>query len=40
MDYGSISGYVIFAVIIGGFIAVTIMMQLIGRKFAWHQELE
>ncbi len=40
MDYGSISGIVIFAVIIIGFIAVTLMMQGIGRKFAWHEELE
>ncbi len=40
MDYGSISGYVIFAIIILGFIAVTLMMQVIGKKFAWHEELE
>ena len=40
MDYGSISPYVIFATIIAGFIVVTVMMQLVGKNFAWHQELE
>ncbi len=40
MDFGTISWYVIFAVIILGFVAVTLMMQVIGKKFAWHEELE
>jgi len=40
MDYGSISAYVIFAVIIGGFIVMTILMEIVGKDFAWHEELE
>jgi hypothetical protein len=40
MDFGSISAYVILGVIIGGFVLVTIMMQLVGKGFAWHEELE
>lgn len=40
MDFGSISAYVIIGVIFGGFIVVTIMMQVVGKNFAWHQELE
>lgn len=40
MDYGSLSPYLIFAVIIGGFIVVTILMEFVGRKFSWHKELD
>lgn len=40
MDYGSLSGYVIFGVIIAGFIVMTILMQIVGKDFAWHKELE
>ncbi len=40
MTQSDINGILVFAVIIGGFIVVTIMMQLIGKKFAWHEELE
>jgi hypothetical protein len=40
MDFGSMSVYVIFGSIIGGFIVVSILMQIIGKNFTWHQELE
>ena len=40
MDYGSISAYVILGVIIGGFIVMTILMEILGKNFAWHEELE
>ena len=40
MTSGDISALTIFAIFIGGFIVVSIMMQIIGRNFAWHQELE
>ena len=40
MDYGSISPYVIFAVIIVGFIVMTILMEVVGKDFTWHKELD
>ncbi|HTX60941.1 MAG TPA: hypothetical protein VMC48_01410 [Methanobacterium sp.] len=40
MDYGSISGYVILAVILGGFVVMTILMEFVGKKFTWHKELD
>jgi hypothetical protein len=40
MDFGSLSAYVILAVIIGGFIVMTILMEIVGKDFAWHEELE
>jgi hypothetical protein len=33
-------GDVIFAVIIGGFIVITIMMEIMGKNFSWHKELD
>jgi len=40
MDFGSMSIYVILACILGGFVVVSVIMQIVGRNFAWHQELE
>lgn len=40
MDFGSMNAYVVLGVNILGFIAVSILVQIIGRNFAWHQELE
>lgn len=37
MDNSSI---IILAVIFGGFIAVTAMVQLLGKNFSWHAELD
>ncbi|MGO9387859.1 MAG: hypothetical protein ACLPWD_07420 [Methanobacterium sp.] len=31
---------VIFIVIISGFIVVTIMMEILGKNFSWHEELD
>ena len=31
---------VIFAVIIMGFIVITIIMQFLGKDFSWHKELD
>lgn len=36
MEYAN----VILAVIIGGFIVITIMMEIIGKNFSWHKELD
>lgn len=36
-NYG---GPLIFVVIIVGFILVTLMMQVLGRNFTWHKELD
>ncbi len=33
-------GILILAVIIAGFIIITIMMQVIGKDFSWHKELD
>lgn len=40
MDFGSINAYVILGFLILAFIAVSILVQVIGKNFAWHQELE
>jgi|GEM_PF-1287787 hypothetical protein len=40
MDFGSINAYVILGFFILGFIAVCVLIQVIGKNFAWHQELE
>jgi hypothetical protein len=40
MDYGSLSPYVIFGIIIGGFIVMTLLMEFLGRDFSWHKELD
>ncbi len=37
MEYNTI---LIAAVIFGGFIVVTIMMQLLGKTFSWRAELD
>ena len=34
------NGTLILTVIVVGFILVTIMMQLVGKKFTWHKELD
>jgi hypothetical protein len=36
MDYGN----VIIALIIAGFIIITIMVQYLGKDFSWHKELD
>jgi hypothetical protein len=36
-NYG---GTLILAIIIIGFILVTVMMQALGRNFSWHKELD
>jgi hypothetical protein len=37
MDYNTI---LVIVVIFGGFAVVTIMMQLLGKTFSWHAELD
>lgn len=40
MEFGSMSVYAVLGTIIAGFIVISILMQIIGRNFAWHEELE
>jgi hypothetical protein len=37
---GNLNGILIFVILIIGFIAVTLMMQLVGKNFHWHEELD
>ncbi len=37
---GDFNALLILAVLLGGFIVVTIMMELVGKNFHWHEELD